>query len=115
MAVRAARGGASAAAENHDDGDDDNDDDDSTQTYVHDLLFPSGTGTHRCHREPSAPVRAFQPARTTLFQHEANPEPAAANDLQRFESRLDELIAEGWLLAEDADDLRREARELEIP
>ncbi|WP_326761959.1 alpha/beta hydrolase domain-containing protein [Streptomyces phaeochromogenes] len=34
---------------------------------------------------------------------------------RRFESRLDELIVEGWLLAEDADDLRREARELEIP
>lgn len=38
----------------------------------------------------------------------------SADYLQRFEQRLDELIGEGWLLAEDADDLRREARELEI-
>ena len=58
---------ASAAAQNHDDSDDDNDDDNGTQAYVHDFLFPSGTGTHRCRREPSAPVRAFQPVRATLL------------------------------------------------
>ncbi|MFJ2113147.1 alpha/beta hydrolase domain-containing protein [Streptomyces sp. NPDC087850] len=35
--------------------------------------------------------------------------------LQRFDRRLDELVAEGWLLAEDADEMRREARQVEIP
>jgi len=42
----------------------------------------------------------------------------SADYLQHFASRLDELIAEGRLLtedAEDAEDLRSEARELEIP
>ncbi|WP_329213903.1 alpha/beta hydrolase domain-containing protein [Streptomyces sp. NBC_01485] len=39
----------------------------------------------------------------------------SADYLQRFDHRLDELIGEGWYLAEDAEDLRREAREIEIP
>ncbi|MGW3649453.1 alpha/beta hydrolase domain-containing protein [Streptomyces sp. NPDC000878] len=39
----------------------------------------------------------------------------SADYLRRFESRLDELIAADRLLAEDAEDLRSEARELEIP
>ena len=32
-----------------------------------------------------------------------------AGYVERFEPRLDELVAEGWLLAEDADEMRREA------
>lgn len=39
----------------------------------------------------------------------------SADYRRRFDRRLDELISEGWLLAEDAEDLRREAREIEIP
>ncbi|MFI1484031.1 alpha/beta hydrolase domain-containing protein [Streptomyces sp. NPDC020747] len=35
--------------------------------------------------------------------------------VERFDSRLDELVAGGWLLAEDADDMRSEARQIEIP
>lgn len=50
----------SAATQHHDDSDDDNDDDDGTKTYVHEFLFPSGSGTHRCRRDPSAPVKAFE-------------------------------------------------------
>ncbi|MEV1070293.1 alpha/beta hydrolase domain-containing protein, partial [Streptomyces sp. NPDC050263] len=34
--------------------------------------------------------------------------------LERFDRRLADLIDEGWLLAEDAEDLRREARQVEI-
>lgn len=33
-----------------------------------------------------------------------------ANYAQRFNARLDELIAQGWFLAEDADDMRAEAQ-----
>ena len=32
--------------------------------------------------------------------------------VQRFSRRLDELVAEGWLLPEDADTMRSEARSL---
>ncbi len=39
----------------------------------------------------------------------------ASDYTERFERRLDELVAEGWFLAEDTEDLRREARQLEIP
>lgn len=60
-------GGLSAAAQNHDDSDDDNDDDDSTQTYVHEFLFPPGSGIHRCRRRPSAPVNCFQAAPASLL------------------------------------------------
>ncbi|MGY0063845.1 alpha/beta hydrolase domain-containing protein [Streptomyces sp. LZ34] len=35
--------------------------------------------------------------------------------VERFNRRLDELVAEGWLLAEDADAMRREAEKVEIP
>ncbi|MEV1067106.1 alpha/beta hydrolase domain-containing protein [Streptomyces sp. NPDC050263] len=34
---------------------------------------------------------------------------------ERFDRRLDELVSEGWFLAEDAEDMRREARRIEIP
>lgn len=34
--------------------------------------------------------------------------------VDRFDHRLDELIAEGWLLAEDADDMRSEARRIDV-
>ncbi|MEV0642391.1 alpha/beta hydrolase domain-containing protein [Streptomyces sp. NPDC050619] len=34
---------------------------------------------------------------------------------ERFNRRLDELVAEGWYLADDADELRREAQQVEIP
>jgi hypothetical protein len=39
----------------------------------------------------------------------------SASYVERFNRRLDELIDEGWLLAEDADDMRREAKQIEIP
>ena len=35
--------------------------------------------------------------------------------VERFNRRLDELIGEGWLLAEDADDLRNEAEKAGVP
>jgi Alpha/beta hydrolase domain len=35
--------------------------------------------------------------------------------VQRFNRRLDELIDQGWLLAEDAEDLRNEAEKAEVP
>ncbi|MFK0283195.1 alpha/beta hydrolase domain-containing protein [Streptomyces sp. NPDC090499] len=38
-----------------------------------------------------------------------------ADYVERFDRRLDELVGAGWLLAEDAEDLRREARQVEIP
>ncbi|WP_041254236.1 alpha/beta hydrolase domain-containing protein [Frankia sp. EAN1pec] len=38
-----------------------------------------------------------------------------ATFVERFNRRLDELIAEGWLLAEDADEMRREASRIDIP
>lgn len=60
-------GHGSAAPQHQDDSDDDNDDDDGTQTYIHELLFPSGSSTHRCCKEPSSPVKAFQPAPVILF------------------------------------------------
>jgi Alpha/beta hydrolase domain len=34
--------------------------------------------------------------------------------VDRFDRRLDELVSEGWFLAEDTDDLLREAQEVEI-
>ena len=33
---------------------------------------------------------------------------------QQFDRRLDELIAEGWLLSDDADEMRREAARLQF-
>lgn len=57
----------SASAQHQDDSDDDNDDDDGTQTYIHELLFPSGSSTHRCRKEASAPVKAFQPVPVSLL------------------------------------------------
>lgn len=39
----------------------------------------------------------------------------SADYLDRFNRRLNELINEGWLLTEDADDLRREAKQIDIP
>ncbi len=38
-----------------------------------------------------------------------------ADFVDRFNHRLDELIAEGWFLAEDADDMRTEAEQAKIP
>ena len=38
-----------------------------------------------------------------------------ADYVEQFERRLDELVAEGWLLHEDADEMRAEAEEAEIP
>jgi Alpha/beta hydrolase domain len=35
--------------------------------------------------------------------------------VERFNRRLDELIGQGWLLAEDAEDLRNEAEKAEVP
>ena len=35
--------------------------------------------------------------------------------VERFNRRLDELIDHGWLLAEDAEDLRNEAEKAEVP
>jgi hypothetical protein len=35
--------------------------------------------------------------------------------VQRFNRRLDELIDQGWLLAEDAEDLRNEAEKADVP
>lgn len=60
-------GHGSAAAQHQDDNDDDNDDDDGAQTYIHELLFPSGSSIHRCCEEPGAPVKAFQPAPVILL------------------------------------------------
>lgn len=38
-----------------------------------------------------------------------------ADYVERFNRRLDELIGEGWFLAEDAGDLRKEAEEADVP
>jgi hypothetical protein len=38
-----------------------------------------------------------------------------ADYVERFNRRLDELIGQGWLLAEDAEDLRNEAEKAEVP
>ena len=38
-----------------------------------------------------------------------------AEYVERFNRRLDELIGQGWLLAEDAEDLRNEAEKAEVP
>ena len=38
----------------------------------------------------------------------------APNYVERFNRRLDELVADGWLLAEDADAMRHEAEQLEL-
>jgi predicted component of type VI protein secretion system len=38
-----------------------------------------------------------------------------ADYVDRFNHRLDELIAQGWFLAEDADDMRTEAEQAKIP
>jgi hypothetical protein len=38
-----------------------------------------------------------------------------ADYVDRFNRRLDELIAQGWFLAEDADDMRTEAEQAKIP
>jgi hypothetical protein len=38
-----------------------------------------------------------------------------ADYTERFNRRVDELIDEGWLLAEDADELRNEAEKAEVP
>jgi hypothetical protein len=35
--------------------------------------------------------------------------------VERFNRRLDELIAQGWLLAEDADEMRAEAEKADVP
>jgi hypothetical protein len=35
--------------------------------------------------------------------------------VEQFERRLDELIAHGWLLSEDADEMRAEAEEADVP
>jgi hypothetical protein len=35
--------------------------------------------------------------------------------LKRFSERLDELIAEGWLLPDDREEMQREAKQIEIP
>lgn len=32
----------------------------------------------------------------------------------RFNSRLDALVAEGWLLGDDADEMRREAEQVDF-
>jgi hypothetical protein len=37
-----------------------------------------------------------------------------ATYVERFNRRLDELVAQGWLLAEDADEMRREAKQVDI-
>lgn len=38
-----------------------------------------------------------------------------ADYVERFERRLDEIVAEGWILAEDADEMRKEARQAAVP
>jgi hypothetical protein len=38
-----------------------------------------------------------------------------ADYVDRFNRRLDELIAQGWFLAEDADEMRAEAEQAKIP
>jgi hypothetical protein len=35
--------------------------------------------------------------------------------VERFNRRLDELITEGWFLADDADEMRAEAEKAQIP
>ncbi|MFI5047671.1 MAG: alpha/beta hydrolase domain-containing protein [Acidimicrobiia bacterium] len=35
--------------------------------------------------------------------------------VDRFNRRLDELLAQGWLLADDADELRGEATKAQVP
>jgi hypothetical protein len=35
--------------------------------------------------------------------------------VERFESRLEQLVSQGWLLLADADEMRREAREAAVP
>jgi hypothetical protein len=35
--------------------------------------------------------------------------------VERFNRRLDELIGEGWFLAEDAEGMRKEAQAAEVP
>ena len=37
-----------------------------------------------------------------------------AGYIERFNPRLDELVADGWLLPDDADEMRREAEQLEL-
>ncbi|MEU4226976.1 alpha/beta hydrolase domain-containing protein [Nonomuraea sp. NPDC026600] len=39
----------------------------------------------------------------------------SAGYVERFDRRLDELIDEGWFLAEDAENMRREAQQVDIP
>jgi hypothetical protein len=38
-----------------------------------------------------------------------------ADYVTRFDRRLDELIAQGWFLADDADEMRAEAEKAEVP
>ena len=38
-----------------------------------------------------------------------------ADYVERFSRRVDELVAEGWLLAEDADEMRKEAVDAQVP
>ena len=38
-----------------------------------------------------------------------------ADYVERFERRLDELVAQGWLLAEDVDEMRAEADKADVP
>jgi hypothetical protein len=38
-----------------------------------------------------------------------------ADYVDKFERRLDELVAQGWLLAEDADEMRAEAEKADVP
>ena len=38
-----------------------------------------------------------------------------ADYVEKFERRLDELVAQGWFLAEDADEMRAEAEKADIP
>jgi hypothetical protein len=38
-----------------------------------------------------------------------------ADYVEKFERRLDELVAQGWFLAEDADEMRAEAEKADVP
>jgi hypothetical protein len=38
-----------------------------------------------------------------------------ADYVDRFTTRLDELVAEGWLLPEDVDEMRNEAEKADVP
>jgi glutathione S-transferase len=38
-----------------------------------------------------------------------------SSDIERFNQRLDELFAERWLLPEDAEEMRAEAEQADVP